>query len=138
VNCPKCRSPHFYVGVITLGDCGNPACEYFRGGTVNGARVEAHSQPAADQRGWVVLRQGRDLPCEEYVFATRADAERWRDLNGLLDAKPRPVTGAEPFQWTPSRGTVRGIILADRLFSVFPPGYPAPEGPAVHLVDGEP
>ncbi len=69
-------------------------------------------------RGFVVLRHDRSLPCEEYVFATRADAERWRELNGLFDAEIREVRGDKPFRWQPSRGTVRGIILADRLFEI--------------------
>ena len=73
-----------------------------------------------DFRGFVVLRRERTLPCEEYVFATRADAERWRELNGLFDAEIREVRGDKPFRWQPSRGTVRGIILADRLFEICP------------------
>jgi hypothetical protein len=75
---------------------------------------------AFDFRGFVVLRKDRTLPCEEYVFATRADAERWRELNGLYDAEIREVRGDKPFRWQPSRGTVRGIILADRLFEIWP------------------
>lgn len=75
---------------------------------------------ALDFRGFVVLRRDRTLPCEEYVFATRADAERWRELNGLFEADIKEVRGAHPFRWQPSRGTVRGIILADRLFEIFP------------------
>jgi hypothetical protein len=71
-----------------------------------------------DFRGFIVLRKDRDLPCEEYVFATRADAERWKDLNGLFDADVKQVMARKPFRWQPSRGTVRGIILADALHQV--------------------
>ena len=49
-----------------------------------------------------------------------APAERWRELNGLFDAEIREVRGDKPFRWQPSRGTVRGIILADRLFEICP------------------
>jgi hypothetical protein len=71
-------------------------------------------------RGFIVLRRDRQLPSEEYVFATRADAERWRELNALLDAEIHEVWNEKPFRWQPSRGTVRGIILADRLFEIWP------------------
>jgi hypothetical protein len=73
-----------------------------------------------DFRGFICLRKTRTLPCEEYIFATRADAERWRELNGLFEAEIKEVRGDKPFRWQPSRGTIRGIIIADRLFEVFP------------------
>jgi hypothetical protein len=71
-----------------------------------------------DFRGFVVLREGRTLPCEEFVLATRADATRWQELNGLFDGEIREVRCDKPFRWQPSRGTVRGIIVADRLYLI--------------------
>jgi hypothetical protein len=69
-------------------------------------------------RGFVVLH--RPLPSQEYVFRTKEDAERWRTLNRHDKAKVRPVLSEEEFRWQPSRGSIQGVMLADRLFEIFP------------------
>lgn len=74
-----------------------------------------------DYRGFIVLRNDGLLPCQEYVFATLADAERWQTLGGIGKEASRieEVRADKPFRWQPSRGTVRGIILADALYKVY-------------------
>lgn len=105
MRCPNCQRPMQQMLVTWVCD----HCD----GLVDAA-------DAFDFRGFVVLRKDRTLPCEEYVFAARADAERWRELKGLFEAEIKEVRGNKPFRWQPSRGTVRGIILADRLFEIYP------------------
>jgi hypothetical protein len=117
MRCPVCKTENCYVGFFGP-DCVNPGCKNWKNGSVSGKRPDPNDD--LDFRGFIVLREGRDLPSEEYVFATRADAERWRELNGIFDAKIMVVGSTKPFRWQPSRGTVRGIILADRLFTVYP------------------
>ena len=75
-------------------------------------------RPAGTFRGYVVIH--RPLPSQEYVFKTQADAERWRRLNRHEGAVVRPVLAEQEFRWQPSRGSVHGVILADRLFEIFP------------------
>lgn len=69
--------------------------------------------------GFVVWR-GIGGPRQEYLFRTRADAGRWREINGLLDSEVRPVlVEAEP-AWHLSRGSIRDLELANQLFEIFP------------------
>lgn len=84
-------------------------------------KLTVKHQQNFDFRGFVVLRSDMPLPRTEYIFATRADGERWRDLNGLV-ADVVEVESPKPFRWQPSRGTVRGIILASEMHMVFPVG----------------
>jgi hypothetical protein len=84
------------------------------------ADAKASMDTSVDFRGFIVLRKSAILPCEEYIFATRADSERWRDLNGIFDSEIKQVSARKPFRWQPSRGTVRGIILADSLHMIYP------------------
>ncbi len=69
-------------------------------------------------RGWVVVH--RPLPSQEYVFKTFDDAEKWRRLNHHDAASVRAVLSENEFRWQASRGHVRGVVLADRLFEIFP------------------
>jgi hypothetical protein len=57
------------------------------------------------------------MPCEEYVFKTREDGERWRSLRGLENALVLLVRCSKPFLWQKSTG-VQGIQLADRLYEI--------------------
>jgi hypothetical protein len=54
-----------------------------------------------------------------YVFATRADAERWIEVNHYQGWSVCEVRGREAFRWQPSQGTVRGVILANRLYEIY-------------------
>ncbi len=70
-------------------------------------------------RGWVVWCP-RPLPAEEYVFATREDAERWRLIQGLVDCDVREVVAPIPLRFRTTTGSVKGLRLADRLVTIFP------------------
>lgn len=83
----------------------------------------AAENESLDFRGFIVFDAQKPLPFDHYVFATRADAAKWRDMNVGYGNPPREikeVRASRPFRWHPSRGTVRGIILADRLYEVYP------------------
>lgn len=56
----------------------------------------------------------------QYVFPTRAAAERWRELRGLQHCEVRRVLSAAPFKWRISTGSVKGLEFADHLFEIFP------------------
>jgi hypothetical protein len=70
-------------------------------------------------RGFVVYR-GRGRVREEYVFRSRRDAERWREMFKLDDCEVREVESAHEFRWRVSNGRVKDLELADRLFEIFP------------------
>lgn len=70
-------------------------------------------------RGFIVWRSRPPGSCE-YVFKTRADAERWRAAAGLDRFPIRSVLTDKDFRWRRSTGSVRAIELADRLFEIFP------------------
>jgi hypothetical protein len=55
----------------------------------------------------------------EYVFRTRTDAELWRVASGREGYEICPVYSTTPFRWHLSRGTLRGVVLADSMFEVF-------------------
>jgi hypothetical protein len=72
-------------------------------------------------RGFVIYRGAGDGQVhEEYVFRSAADAERWRRLMGLSAYEVRPVHSERPFRWRRSSGSVKGLELADHLFSIYP------------------
>lgn len=73
---------------------------------------------AGRHRGFVVVH--RPLPSQEYVFRTKEDAERWKSLNRQEGAKVKVVLSEDEFRWQASRGSVQGVMLADRLFEIFP------------------
>lgn len=75
-------------------------------------------------RGFIVYMRRSDAdvtsaPCEEYVFRTRMDAERWRTAAGRDGADIHEVFSLMPFRWHLSRGTLRDVVLADHMFEVF-------------------
>lgn len=71
--------------------------------------------------GFVVYRSDREeAACEEYVFRTRMDAERWRTAAGREGQEIRQVYSLLPFRWHLSRGTLRDVVLADHMAEVFP------------------
>jgi hypothetical protein len=71
-------------------------------------------------RGFIVYgRYPTHVTCEEYVFRTRIDADRWRTAAGREDCTIREVYSLTPFQWHASRGTLQDVILADHIFEVF-------------------
>ena len=72
-------------------------------------------------RGFVVHRDASEAgSCEEYVFRTRMDAERWRVAAGREGCEIREVYSLTPFRWHLSRGTLRDVVLADHMFEIFP------------------
>jgi hypothetical protein len=75
-------------------------------------------KPAGVFRGFVVVH--RPLPSQEYVFKTKEDAEKWRRLSRHDKAEVRQVISEQEFRWQPSRGSIQGVTLADRLFEIFP------------------
>jgi hypothetical protein len=56
----------------------------------------------------------------QYVFPSRAMAERWQAIRGPEDAVVREVWCAHPFRWHVGRGSIRNLRLADRLFEIYP------------------
>jgi hypothetical protein len=69
-------------------------------------------------RGFIVFHGG-PLPADEYVFATREDAERWRALQGLADGEVLEVRAPFRFRWRTTQGSVKGIRMADGLVKVY-------------------
>jgi hypothetical protein len=79
----------------------------------DGFRTDIHYD-----RGFIVWT-GRPAGAPDYVFRTRRDAERWVQLTGV-DGRVRQVLTEDRFRWMESRGSVRGVELADHLFEIFP------------------
>ncbi len=101
MQCPRCSRP---MTLLFL----SYACDYCDG-----------LVPDDDwDRGYVVWR-GRALPAEEYVFATREDAEQWRTISGE-NGTVRPVRAPVKFRWRKSSGTVKDLTMADRLVTIYP------------------
>lgn len=76
--------------------------------------------------GFVVWR-GRPTPTDEFVFASREDAERWKRAQGMQDEPVVAVRAPVKFRWRKSTGSVADITTADRLVTIFadrrfPPG----------------
>ena len=72
-------------------------------------------------RGFIVYKAEADSSnCEEYVFRTRMDAERWRTAAGREGCAIQEVYSLTPFRWHLSRGTLRDVVLADHMFEIFP------------------
>lgn len=69
--------------------------------------------------GYVVWR-GRPMPTEEYVFATKEDAETWRQVNGMDNAPILPVRAPVKFRWRRTTGTLKNVVIADRLVMIYP------------------
>ena len=71
--------------------------------------------------GYVIYRGANaGEPREEYVFRSAAHAEHWRDLMELGDHEVRRVCSEQPFNWRETTGTIKGLELADHLFTIFP------------------
>lgn len=70
--------------------------------------------------GFVVYQTDATGACEEYVFRTRMDAERWRTAAGREGCEIQEVYSLHPFRWHVTRGTLRDAVLADHMFQVFP------------------
>jgi hypothetical protein len=81
--------------------------------------------------GFVVWR-GRKTPTEEYVFATREDAARWKAATGRHAEPILPVRAPLKFRWRRSTGSVTGVTLADHRSRSIPTRafHPGPTGPA--------
>ncbi|MAQ15233.1 MAG: hypothetical protein CMN30_10625 [Sandaracinus sp.] len=71
-----------------------------------------------DWCGYVVWRK-RPSGSQEYVFRTRADADRWKRANGLEDFDVRMVYTDASINWRESQGTLQDIVFADRLFEIY-------------------
>lgn len=72
------------------------------------------------EEGFVVLRKGRALPSEEYVFQSRRHAETWREETGLGEAPIVSVRAPVRFRWRRSTGSIRGLVIADQLVTIYP------------------
>ena len=104
MQCSRCKRPMialFYSAV----------CDY----------CERQMPTESLYRGFVVYRGQRSADGdEEYVFRTRADAERWRRIAGREGCEIREVYSLNAFRWHKSRGSARDLELADHLFKIFP------------------
>lgn len=75
-------------------------------------------RPTPASRGFAVVHVGNVLPTPQtYLFLTRADAERWVELNGAV-MRVIEVGAHHAIEWLRPAGANRGIILADRLYDV--------------------
>ncbi len=83
--------------------------------------------------GFVVWR-GRPLPLEDYVFASREDAEAWARYKGVPSPVVVPVRAPVKFRWRKSTGSVKGLTMADRLVTLYPDRRFTP-GPNRAVVD---
>lgn len=73
--------------------------------------------PMPEHQGWCIWDGHRAVL--RYVFRTQEHAEVYRAANHLDSCDVRPVLSEAPFRWRLSRGTLRGIELADGLYDVF-------------------
>jgi hypothetical protein len=79
------------------------------------------TKPGLLHRGFVVWRGLHPTGArEEYVFPTRADADRYRSAARLCHYEIREVLSETQIHWHPSRGTIRGLDLADHLYTIYP------------------
>lgn len=84
-------------------------CDYCDAPTLTSGEVEY---------GFIVWRERPPGSCE-YLFQTRPDAERWRAAAGLDRFPVRKVWSKSTIRWRKSTGSVRDIMLADRLFEIY-------------------
>lgn len=103
VMCQRCAKPlrPLFISMV---------CDYCDGLT---------SAPSDYDHGWVVWR-GRPMPADEYVFSSRDEAERWRDIQGLVSCPVREVLAPLKFIWRISSGAVKGLRMADRPVTIYP------------------
>jgi hypothetical protein len=109
VKCQKCHRPMtalFY----------SYACDYCDG------LVEERSA----EEGYVVWRD-RPLPADEYVFQTKEHALTWRSARGLEECPIVLVRSPHRFRWRKSTGSVKDIVTADRLVTIYPNDQFPPE-----------
>ena len=72
-------------------------------------------------RGYIVCRGPEEVRGRQvYVFRTREDAERWRSVRNLHDHRICEVLSEHDIKWRQSRGSVKDLELADRLFEIYP------------------
>jgi hypothetical protein len=81
---------------------------------------------ATTDEGYVVWRD-RPLPAEEYVFQTREHAETWRRARGLDACRIVAVRSPFQFQWRQSTGSLKEIVTADQLVTIYPDDQFPPE-----------
>lgn len=101
-------------------DCGramtllfvNYVCDYCDG--------KDGSEPTTGHRGWIVWKTSNDPGRKEYVFKTRADAERWRSIRQLEGFDVVRIVTKDPIPWQISRGSIRDLELASRLYEIYP------------------
>lgn len=70
---------------------------------------------------------------EEYVFRSPVDAERWQMAVGLDDLDIRKVHCEYPFKWRVSTGTIKGLELANHLYTIHPDRFYAPDPNHAHV-----
>ncbi len=82
--------------------------------------------------GYIVLH-ARSMPAQHYVFPSVEHAERWRSENGLAEAPIREVRAPIRFNWRVSTGTLKDLITADKLVTIYPNHRFAPEPNRAYL-----
>jgi hypothetical protein len=70
--------------------------------------------------GYIAYIKSDESPFEDYVFRTRHDAERWATLSGRLNTEIREVYSTKAFRWHLSQGTAKDLVLADRMYTIYP------------------
>lgn len=71
-------------------------------------------------KGYVVCSQDNTFPSEEYVFRSLMDAERWKTVTAAAKENSDifEVYSLNSYRWHLSQGTVRDIVLADRMYTI--------------------
>jgi hypothetical protein len=80
-----------------------------------------------------IVWHGRATPAQHYVFPSLDHAERWRTMNGLGDAPIREVRAPVRFTWRVSTGTLKDLVTADKLVTIYPNHRFAPEPHRAYL-----
>lgn len=69
-----------------------------------------------------------------YVFQTIEDAERWLTASGRENSCIQQVGGLTPFTWHNSRGTLKDVLLATKVYQVHATHKHVFSATAVHLL----
>ena len=69
-------------------------------------------------RGYVVFRGDEDFTRPIYVFPSQTDAAIYRSRNGWQDHPIREVRFEHPISWTKASGSLTGVTLAARPFTL--------------------
>ena len=111
MQCPEC---HREMRLLLV----SYACDYCDG---------LQSDKSKLNSGYIVYCPTSTPGHKEYVFRTRADAERWRQIRQLEKFEVRRVVTSQDIPWQISRGSIQDLELSSRLWELYP-DHRHPEG----------